>query len=150
MSRSIGGNKCVHTVDIHTEKRRIKWGSGMHVGKRLLSLGLRHMMHQEPRWLMFAVRTGDQPLVPMIQLSDPQLSWSDCLQHVGRSDCSLVSQAECFGMKTFVLGRHRVRWLSKSSEGNHKAGADRSTLFVGPQERLVSRCVHARVWGLQT
>lgn len=46
----------------------------MHIRIPLLSCGLCHMIHQELRWFMFAVCTGDQPLVPMIQLSDPQLS----------------------------------------------------------------------------
>lgn len=44
----------------------------MHIRIPLLSRGLRHMIHQELRWFMFAVCTGDQ--VPMIQLSGPQLS----------------------------------------------------------------------------
>lgn len=64
--------KCVHTVDINTKRDKVR--PGMHIRIPLLSCGLCHMIHQELRWFMFAVCTGDQPLVPMIQLSDPQLS----------------------------------------------------------------------------
>lgn len=108
--------KCVHTVDINTEKRGIKWGQ--------------ECILENLSWVaasvIWYIRSWDGSCLqsaPVISLwfpwfSSVTLSSHDQTvgRHEGRGDCSFVSQAECFGVKTFVLGRRGVRWLSKRSE----------------------------------
>lgn len=101
---------------------------------------------------MSPVCTSGQPLVPMIQLSDPQPSTPPLpppmITLSAGTRISLIVRL-CFGMHISSQDVTEPRWLSKSLWRNHNVAASGTAPRIGLHMGLVPCSVHFTVSGLQ-